>query len=692
MFRVQARAGQMIQIFCGSEWERDEILWEWVKVDHKTAGRRKIKVTCSSTCSLSGNFNYHWYRNGEYKTHTDVAYTVLDSTNSSHEGSYYCGMYDSSDKWHLSHSVCVLGKECWGVTYTPERVCALKGSSVDLSCSYKHPGGHTVTRSVWFIKEQAGAEPVDVREDEEYQGRVQYRQSFQNDCSMRITHLRERDAQTYRYRFYTDGGEYTGEPGVTLSVTDLEVTVSEMHQGRKVLRCSSNCTLPHNPAYIWYKNGQPVSNQYSNELYLTDRTVEAGSYSCAVRGHEKLRSPAVCVFDQNSCWSVSYSTQNICALIGSSVDIHGYYTFPGEQLDPQPAWYKELSPADGRVEFFSNRVNMNTLRMKHLRESDSAEYLLRFKAPYWNHTHSSAGVSLSVTGLQVKVEPVPVTVSEEQTVTLMCSSTCTLPNNPTYIWYKNRQPVIHSKSASCSVAVVSGVVSYSCAVEGHESLLSPPVYSPRNTSAVIIPSGERVEGDSVTLSCSSDANPPVLTYSWFKQRAAADAPLTTGQNYTITNISSQHSGLYYCTAHNQLGLHSSTPTSLDVLHSAELWKLNAVWGAVATVLVLAVSLLTAVLCIKRKRGAERDSDIQTPDPADHTYTALNPTTMTSDYDTLQHLTDSPSDTYSTLNPETMSSDYDTLTAVHPHGEKRRAPEMKNENFYGDHNKPDTVLK
>ncbi|KAI4882597.1 hypothetical protein NFI96_031528, partial [Prochilodus magdalenae] len=96
------------------------------------------------------------------------------------------------------------------------------------------------------------------------------------------------------------------------------------------------------------------------------------------------------------------------------------------------------------------------------------------------------------------------------------------------------------------------------------------LYSPRNTRAVIISSGETVEGDLVTLSCSSDANPPVLTYTWFKQRAATVTLLSTDQNYTITNISSQHSGLYYCSAQSRLGQHNSTPTRLDVLYPSRL--------------------------------------------------------------------------------------------------------------------------
>ncbi|KAI4875848.1 hypothetical protein NFI96_026874 [Prochilodus magdalenae] len=183
----------------------------------------------------------------------------------------------------------------WGVTYTRDGVCALKGSSVDLSCSYKHPEGLRVTRSFWFTEglSQDG-EPQDVRESDQYRGRVRYSRT-PNPGTMTITGLRETDTQTYRFRFYTDDpdGRYTGEPGVSLSVTDLKITVSHTGGGGRWLTCSSTCT-PSNPTFIWYRNGQPVLHQNRHELYLNSRTVDAGSYSCAVKGYENLCSPAVC--------------------------------------------------------------------------------------------------------------------------------------------------------------------------------------------------------------------------------------------------------------------------------------------------------------------------------------------------------------------------------------------------------------
>ncbi|XP_036416984.1 sialoadhesin-like [Colossoma macropomum] len=51
-----------------------------VKVDRKTAGQRKVKLTCSSTCSLDEILTYDWYRKGEYKPITGGPSIVLDST------------------------------------------------------------------------------------------------------------------------------------------------------------------------------------------------------------------------------------------------------------------------------------------------------------------------------------------------------------------------------------------------------------------------------------------------------------------------------------------------------------------------------------------------------------------------------------------------------------------------------------
>ncbi|XP_045898907.1 B-cell receptor CD22-like, partial [Micropterus dolomieu] len=69
------------------------------------------------------------------------------------------------------------------------------------------------------------------------------------------------------------------------------------------------------------------------------------------------------------------------------------------------------------------------------------------------------------------------------------------------------------------------------------------------------PSGEIVEGSSVTLTCSSDAN-PAANYTWYKENE--DSSKASGQNFTITEFRAEHSGKYYCEAENRRGRHNST--------------------------------------------------------------------------------------------------------------------------------------
>ncbi|KAL7882316.1 hypothetical protein AOLI_G00091650 [Acnodon oligacanthus] len=284
------------------------------KVDRKTVGQKVVKLTCSPPCRPSGYCYYYWYRDkgrhssGEYVGCSYIASLWLDSTRSSYQASYTCEVKNS----RLPPKNCELPNNHWVVTYTPERVCALKGSSVDLSCTYKHPEGLTVTKSLWFIESprQRGAEPEDVRDSDQYKGRVQYSRTL-NSCRMTITDLRESDAHTYRFRFHTDGpdGKFSGRGGVTLSVTDLKVTVSDTDGGVQKLNCSTTCTLPNTTTYIWYKNEQPVSQCESTSCSVPVVS-EAVNYSCAVKGSD-LHSPPVCEYSFNKMPAIEEQPHNL---------------------------------------------------------------------------------------------------------------------------------------------------------------------------------------------------------------------------------------------------------------------------------------------------------------------------------------------------------------------------------------------
>ena len=124
----------------------------------------------------------------------------------------------------------IQGQDGWGVTYTSTQICAVKGSAVEIHCSYTYPswweGSVTrVERTFWFTKLQ-DEDPVDLRTDSKYSGRVQY-SCHEKSCTLIISDLRERDSAEYKFMFTTnqEGGRYTGSPGVTLSVTAGNISI-----------------------------------------------------------------------------------------------------------------------------------------------------------------------------------------------------------------------------------------------------------------------------------------------------------------------------------------------------------------------------------------------------------------------------------------------------------------------------------
>ena len=94
-------------------------------------------------------------------------------------------------------------------------------------------------------------------------------------------------------------------------------------------------------------------------------------------------------------------------------------------------------------------------------------------------------------------------------------------------------------------------------------MFSPPD-APKLPSVSVSPSGEIVEGSSVTLTCSSDAN-PAANYTWYKKNVNPDLqPLSKEPQLVFSSIQSSDSGEYYCTAENQLGKRTSEYIFIDV--------------------------------------------------------------------------------------------------------------------------------
>nr|XP_046230035.1 uncharacterized protein LOC124051047 [Scatophagus argus]XP_046230043.1 uncharacterized protein LOC124051047 [Scatophagus argus] len=202
----------------------------------------------------------------------------------------------------LSVSV-VQGRDGWAVTYTPTEICALRGSTVVMRCTYTYPSRMnglkpTIEEATWFVK-MSRNEPVEVEKDPQYSGRV-ILLCGDNDCTLRITDLRESDSAEYKFMFkLSQHKRHIGSPGVTLSVTahlDVQVKVSRSGVSQSSnwaeLKCHSRCPRPERLHYIWYKNGQKIEGQTSR-LYSVS-SGPADSFSCAVEGYEAFRSPPVC--------------------------------------------------------------------------------------------------------------------------------------------------------------------------------------------------------------------------------------------------------------------------------------------------------------------------------------------------------------------------------------------------------------
>ncbi|XP_077057489.1 B-cell receptor CD22-like [Siphateles boraxobius] len=291
-----------------------------------------------------------------------------------------------------------------------------------------------------------------------------------------------------------------------------------------------------------------------------------------------LLIPGVC--SQWGDWSVSYSPSHICALKDSTVTMRCTYKYPTGYKIEKVFWTHENSvdPRDlskdteysQRLQYLGDKQQNCTVRLSHVTLKDSHMYYFRFITDKPDGKWIGyPGVTLTVTGdFDLQVES-PERVTEGDSVSLTCKSSCALTDRATFIWYRNSLKILTESKFSNKLSLNpvrredSG--RYRCAVDGHTHI-SPAIqinvmYPPVNPVISISPSGIIVEGDSVTLDCISDSNPPA-EFSWFK----GGTFVGSGRIYSISKISSDDSGEYKCKSINKHGEKYSDAVTLNVMY------------------------------------------------------------------------------------------------------------------------------
>ncbi|XP_071360037.1 B-cell receptor CD22-like isoform X7 [Trachinotus anak] len=635
------------------------------------------KLVCSSSCLLPDRPSYIWYKNGQ-KIQEQTFFSYADYFDPA--DSVSCAVKGHEDS--PSPTVCVSGQSCSRVTYSDRRICASKGSSVDISCTY-NSHRDDVESKLWFSPErsrrwQNPSQPEDLSEDSQYSGRVQVLETERGRSTLRITDLRERDSAQYHFKFKTPSFEWRSSlPGTTLTVTALQVlltrvTTAHITPSHTVaeLNCHSSCRPAALSSFVWFINGektQETSSSYTHEFYPGDNV------TCAFRGYEDYRSPPVyppklpsvsvspsaeivegssvtltCSSDANPAANYTWYKGNVnfgpligaaelvfssvqpsdsgqyhCAAenqlgrrMSESISVHLKYPpkLPSVSVSPSgeivegssvtltcssdanPAakytWYKEnqtlLQGPEGVYHFSS--ISFEDRGIYHCKSENQ-----------FGHINSST-VSVDVQ-YRPKLPSVAVSPSGEVVEGSSVNLTCSSDANPAanYTWYKENQTLLQGPEGVYHFTSISSKDTgfYCCKCENQygkinsSSLHVDVQYAPKLPSVSVSPSGEIVEGSSVTLTCSSDAN-PAAKYTWYKENE--DSPKASGQIFTITELRPEHSGNYYCEAQNTRGRHNST---LNLTVVAAAWK-SAAAGTITAVL-LALIVLAVFLWIRRDK-------------------------------------------------------------------------------------------
>ncbi|XP_042346351.1 uncharacterized protein LOC121946015 [Plectropomus leopardus] len=193
------------------------------------------------------------------------------------------------------------------VNYPPP-VCAMKGSTVTLSCTFKtlkFAGGIKIViyRVVWCKNHEIcqGTTPS-VYDSESINNnnnpRFRYLGDKTGNCTLQITDIQDSDKGTYRFRVETDhsSATFTGQLGVNVMVDLTPMTIRSSSNDREfkigenvMLQCTAVCTF-NQLEVAWFRDDHTLL-ETGPALQLGPLTgKDSGKYTCGLKSNVSTRS------------------------------------------------------------------------------------------------------------------------------------------------------------------------------------------------------------------------------------------------------------------------------------------------------------------------------------------------------------------------------------------------------------------
>ncbi|XP_041634086.1 B-cell receptor CD22-like [Cheilinus undulatus] len=328
-------------------------------------------------------------------------------------------------------------------------------------------------------------------------------------------------------------------------------------------------------------------------------------------------------------WKVEYQQQHICAIKGSSVVFLCSFFSPGMKTVRTVKWGHATSQrlvsdsnsvqVSSRFQYIGDRRHNCSLKIHQVEKRDAGKYnvrLLMAKGKGFltrNKSLSLRVVALSVFGTKLNTSR---STKEGDPLNLTCVNSCDGANSSSaFTWFKNGEVLHEGPVLYLSHTSISDSGNYSCSLKTQPAATSAAVhvdveYGPKNTLVSVTPSVEVYTGSNFTLICSSNANPPVENYTWFKKDN--DDEVVGHQSLLF----SSQTGRYFCSAANKHGRQNSSDVTIKTKSTWMTFTRDVLCGATAVVLQITITLCVITRCHKRRTWmptVDCEEDVQDTD-------------------------------------------------------------------------------